>query len=122
MVVTESVQTLQAWRAEIEAELAAAKKASRAVELEHATAVTAARTAETAHREVQTLLDGAFTRLTGPLGQRLSWLRSEVDEAKARAARAAGALKTARDLVAELQRALVQLDHIAPASDAEEAA
>lgn len=108
----ESAERLSAWRAEIVSEIAAAKKELPAMEAEHATAIAAARTAETAYSELQQLLDQTYKVLASPLATRIAWLRSAVDEAKAGATRAEHALKTARGRVTEIERALRQLDHL----------
>lgn len=118
----ESVERLAAWRTEIAGELEEATKGIAALEAEHATAVAAASAAESAYRELQQLLDSTYKRVAGPLATRVAWLRSSADEAKAGASRAHGALELARGQVAELQRALNQIDHLLSSEDAEKEA
>jgi hypothetical protein len=113
---------LSLWRSEIEIELSEAKKTLAPLEHAHAAAVDAATEAVASYVNAQKLLDGAFSRLTSPVSQRLAHLRMRADEARSSSARAKGAVDLARAQVSELGSALRQLDHVIPADEAEAAA
>jgi hypothetical protein len=120
-----------AWRAEIDAELAEAKKKIPALQSAYEATGAAVSEAAINHRKMLELLLERFetqsgTRYESPepdIHLRLENLRMKLDEAKQIRAQALADLESARDTVARKQRSLNQVDRrIPPAEEAEEAA
>jgi chromosome segregation ATPase len=116
-----TTQHLAEWHTELVDELAQARDALPSLHSEFDVAEAAARQTTIAYRELQATLAGAG-RLAAPITMRLAAREADRDAARGRGAKARGVLEAARGRVAELERAVAQLDALLIPADAEEAA
>lgn len=109
------------WRAEIAAELEAAQKELPPLEAAHAAAIAATQDVLEDYRDLQHYLNAKLplnfmsgTKASPEVSLRIrsEALRAEVEPAKTRQAGANNDLEIARGRVAELQRAIAQIDII----------
>jgi chromosome segregation ATPase len=110
-----------AWRAEIEADLDAAKAALADANAELATATESARTAKIERRALADAIDrlGARQPLSSGLALRRRHRDDELNAAEGRLTRARNVVRNAHLQIEDLQQAIDQLNEIAPRPEPE---
>jgi len=108
-------ETINAWRREIEAEVAEAREQLLQAELEAELATAAAPRIAASHQAISKAAVDLLDQPVGPLARRMEDLSDEGRHAAAALARALGMVTSLRSRVGDLETALQQLDAIAHA-------